>query len=198
MDPKKPIVLDFKSPVTADAVKAALTISKGADAIASERISVTRNADSTVVSVNVNGGLLYDKTVYTLTLKKDAFADIYGCGISEDITISFTTLESGGMHIETASMVAAGEDLQASVTVKNDSGAVADAWVVVAAYKGNAMVDVAYADIDDLADDDIKTETLTLTKANGIGETYKVFIWDARTTLQPYHAAMPLTIISAK
>ena len=188
VDPKTSITLTFNNPVTADGVKAALTISEGAGAIAAERINVTLNEDSTVATVIVDGGLCYDETNYIITLDSEIFSDMYFCSLGEDILLNFTTMKASEDSVIIDSFGISPED--DSITASVGFGGADDkpAWVLVAICDVNGRILAMQEAVYEISvTESTKNFIFENTAALEGADHCRAFIFDSKLNPMPYH-----------
>lgn len=185
-DAQEDIEITFSNEV-ADfaAIKRAVTITEADGTVVEEdRITVTGSGD--VATVNVEGGLKYGKTTYTLTLDENIIESVDGLKLTEPYSQTFTTKLGKSVYI---SSVTALDENSTTVTITNPENSEKDVWVILALYSStNKFIGYAEGELTSIAADTTTDPiTLTATNVNGTVSSAVVLLCDRSTSLIPYH-----------
>lgn len=145
------------------------------------------SADGKVITLSFPNGLK-NETDYTVTLDS-TLASTNGATLGSDVVLTFKTVtgeityQTPVVDISNASLTA-GDVVNVSVNAKR--GIECSATIVIAAYKGDTLADVAFDVVTD--NDGVLNFEYTVTEKFAGADVVKVFVLDNLTDITPYTA----------
>ena len=137
--------------------------------------AINGGAADTITLSQGNGQILMDELKWyrrALTPNEVAldYKKVYGLNVDADFTVN-------------------ADSVAASCNVANTTGKTVDASLILGMYNKhtNELLKLDIVDVNGLATDTVKQETITLSNINTPSDyKYKLFVWDGVDTLKPY------------